>query len=90
MWRKFICILKKKVVNNVFFFRWLVQFTPGSREDIVCRKDGTLRHSEPSAGENLSCSAVFFLLYYSLISVMVWFVILTYSWHLRAIGTIYI
>lgn len=67
-------------------FGWLVQFTPGSREDIVCRKDGTLRHSEPSAGENLSCIVVFVLVYYSLIAVMVWFVILTYSWHLRAIG----
>lgn len=26
---------------------WLAQFTPGSREVIVCRKDGTLRMSEP-------------------------------------------
>lgn len=67
---------------------WLAQFTPGSREDIVCRKDGTLRHSEPSAGENLSCIVVFVLVYYSLIAVMVWFVILTYSWHLRAIGNV--
>lgn len=65
---------------------WLAQFTPGNREDIVCRKDGTLRHSEPSAGENLSCIAVFVSIYYTLVAVMVWFVILTYSWHLRAIG----
>ena len=26
---------------------WLAQFIPGAREDIVCRKDGTLRMSEP-------------------------------------------
>ncbi|KAJ6646366.1 Protein smoothened [Pseudolycoriella hygida] len=65
---------------------WLAQFTPGSREDIVCRKDGTLRHSEPSAGENLSCIVVFVLVFYSQISVMVWFVIFAYSFHLRAVG----
>ncbi|KAM7352157.1 smoothened, frizzled class receptor isoform 2-T2 [Cochliomyia hominivorax] len=48
---------------------WLAQFTPGSREDIVCRKDGTLRHSEPTAA-------------------MVWFIFLTYAWHLRAVGNV--
>lgn len=26
---------------------WLAQFLPGGREDIVCRKDGTLRVGEP-------------------------------------------
>lgn len=26
---------------------WLVQFTPGSRDVIICRKDGTLRTREP-------------------------------------------
>lgn len=26
---------------------WLAQFIPGAREGIVCRKDGTLRMSEP-------------------------------------------
>lgn len=61
---------------------WLIQFTPGSREDIVCRRDGTLRHSEPSGGENLSCIIVFILVYYFLIAAMVWFVIFTYSWNL--------
>ncbi|XP_055381678.1 protein smoothened [Condylostylus longicornis] len=65
---------------------WLIQFTPGSRDDIVCKKDGTLRHSEPSAGENLSCIVVFVLVYYFLTSAMVWFVFLTYAWHLRSIG----
>uniref|UniRef100_A0A182Q336 Protein smoothened n=1 Tax=Anopheles farauti TaxID=69004 RepID=A0A182Q336_9DIPT len=69
---------------------WLAQFTPGGREDIVCRKDGTLRTSEPSAGENLSCIVVFVLVYYFLIAAMVWFVIFTYVWHMsfKAIGKI--
>uniref|UniRef100_A0A0A1WQ87 Protein smoothened n=1 Tax=Zeugodacus cucurbitae TaxID=28588 RepID=A0A0A1WQ87_ZEUCU len=67
---------------------WLAQFTPGSREDIVCRKDGTLRHSEPTAGENLSCIVVFVLVYYFLVAAMVWFVFLTYTWHLRAVGNV--
>ncbi|KAH8266632.1 hypothetical protein KR018_004176, partial [Drosophila ironensis] len=65
---------------------WLLQFTSGSREDIVCRKDGTLRHSEPSAGENLSCIVIFVLVYYFLTAGMVWFVFLTYAWHWRAMG----
>lgn len=59
---------------------WLVQFLPGTREDIVCRKDATLRHSEPNGGENLSCPAIFTVLFYSAISSMVWFVIFTYTW----------
>ncbi|XP_017856969.1 PREDICTED: protein smoothened isoform X1 [Drosophila arizonae] len=67
-------------------FGWLVQFTSGSREDIVCRKDGTLRHSEPAAGENLSCVVIFVLVYYFLTACMVWFVFLTYAWHWRAMG----
>ncbi|XP_011634668.1 LOW QUALITY PROTEIN: protein smoothened, partial [Pogonomyrmex barbatus] len=68
---------------------WLIQFTPGSRDVIICRKDGTLRMREPS-GENLSCVVVFVLVYYSLMAAMVWFVILTYAWHMsfRALGTI--
>ncbi|XP_037934792.1 protein smoothened [Teleopsis dalmanni] len=69
-------------------FGWLAQFTPGSHEDIVCRKDGTLRHSEPTAGENLSCVVVFVLIYYFLTAAMVWFVFLTYTWHLRAVGNV--
>ncbi|KMQ88927.1 protein smoothened [Lasius niger] len=68
---------------------WLVQFTPSGREVIICRKDGTLRMREPS-GENLSCVVVFVLVYYFLMAAMVWFVILTYAWHMsfRALGTI--
>ncbi|XP_043509886.1 protein smoothened isoform X2 [Frieseomelitta varia] len=67
---------------------WLAQFT-GNRDVIVCRKDGTLRMSEPS-GENLSCVVVFVLVYYSLMAAMVWFVILTYAWHMsfQALGKI--
>lgn len=65
---------------------WLAQFSAGSREDIVCRKEGTLRHSEPSAGENLSCITVFVLVYYCTIGAMVWFVIFLYVCHLSAIG----
>ncbi|KZC04568.1 PREDICTED: protein smoothened [Dufourea novaeangliae] len=68
---------------------WLAQFMSGSREVIVCRKDGTLRMSEPS-GENLMCVVVFVLVYYSLTAAMVWFVILTYAWHMsfQALGKI--
>lgn len=68
---------------------WLVQFSPSGREVIICRKDGTLRMREPS-GENLSCVIVFVLVYYFLMAAMVWFVILTYTWHMsfRALGTI--
>lgn len=69
---------------------FFAQFLPGAREGIVCRKDGTLRMSEPSAGENLSCVIVFVLIYYSLMAACVWFVILAYAWHLsfRALGKI--
>lgn len=61
---------------------WLAQFWPGNREGIVCRNDGTLRHSEPNAGENLSCVIVFVLVYYFIIAAMVWFVIFTFTWHM--------
>lgn len=71
---------------------WLAQFFPGARDDIVCRKDGTLRHSEPNGGENLSCPIIFTTLYYSAISTMVWFSIFTYTWwqsvHHKEIGKI--
>ncbi|XP_071451217.1 protein smoothened [Hetaerina americana] len=70
---------------------WLAQFVgSGAREDIVCRKDGTLRMSEPSAGENLSCVIVFVLVYYFLMAGIVWFAILSYAWHIsfRALGKV--
>lgn len=60
---------------------WLTQFFLGP-EDIVCRKDGTLRQSEPSSGENLTCIIVFILVYYFLIAAKVWFVIFCYTWYM--------
>lgn len=69
---------------------WLAQFIPGGREDIVCRVDNTLKHGEPSGGENLSCIVVFILVYYFLMAAICWFVIFTYAWHMsfKAIGKI--
>ncbi|XP_069696692.1 protein smoothened isoform X2 [Periplaneta americana] len=61
---------------------WLAQFIPGAREGIICRKDGTLRMSEPNTGENLSCVIIFVLVYYFIMAAFVWFVILTYTWHI--------
>lgn len=60
-----------------------MQFIPGNRENIVCRRDGTLRYSEPSAGENLACIIPFILIYYFLIAANVWFAIFTYAWYLQ-------
>nr|XP_032519081.1 protein smoothened isoform X2 [Danaus plexippus plexippus] len=69
---------------------WLVQFGVGSRDDIVCSKDGTRRQGEPSAEENLSCVVVFVLVYYFMMAACVWFVIFTYAWHMsfKALGKI--
>lgn len=61
----------------------MLQFIPGHRENIVCRRDGTLRYSEPSAGENLACIVPFILIYYFLIAANVWFAIFTYAWYLQ-------
>lgn len=87
--RFYIYSIQAKYIYS-FNFSWLAQFLPGGREDIVCRKDGTLKHSEPSGGENLSCIIVFILVYYFLIAAMCWFVIFTYAWHMsfKAIGKI--
>lgn len=65
------------------FLRWMFQFIPGHREDIVCRRDGTLRYSEPSGNENLACIVPFILIYYFLIAANVWFAIFTYAWYLQ-------
>lgn len=82
-------------INICFFVSysgWLVQFLGyETREDVVCKKDFTLRKSEPSATENLSCVIVFVMVYYFLIAGMVWFVIFAYAWHmssLQALGKI--
>ncbi|XP_070533789.1 protein smoothened-like [Ptychodera flava] len=72
-------------MNGCFFvgsIGWLAQFTEGARDDIVCRKDGTLRLAEPSKGENLSCVIIFIIVYYFLMAGVSWFVMLTYAWHL--------
>ena len=59
---------------------WMSQYIPGARQDILCRKDGTPRVSEPSGGETLSCVVIFILIYYFLMAASVWFVMLCYSW----------
>ncbi|XP_023023019.1 smoothened, frizzled class receptor [Leptinotarsa decemlineata] len=82
-------------VNICFFVSyggWLIQFLGSeTRDDIVCKKEGTLRKSEPSANENLSCPVVFVMVYYFMIAGMVWFVIFSYAWYmssLQALGKI--
>lgn len=60
-----------------------MQFIPGNRENIVCRRDGTLRYSEPSAGENLACIVPFILIYYFLIAAAVWFAVFAYAWYIQ-------
>nr|ALS19764.1 smoothened [Terebratalia transversa] len=80
---------------NICFFvgsiGWLAQFSPGARDDITCKRDGTMRRSEPQigSGETLSCTIIFILVYYSMMAAVSWFAVLAYSWHLyfRAIGS---
>lgn len=45
-----------------------------------------------SAGENLSCVIVFVLVYYFIMAALVWFVILSYTWHIsfQALGKYYV
>lgn len=62
----------------------MLQFVPGHRENIVCRRDGTLRYSEPSAGDNLSCIIPFMFIYYFMIATNIWFAIFTYAWYLQS------
>lgn len=82
-----------KFMNGLYNFsnfsskRWLLQFYPGNRDNIICRKDGTLRHSEPSAGEaSLFCLLSFILIYYFVMVAMVWFAVFTYIWYLQTSG----
>ncbi|XP_033097394.1 smoothened homolog [Anneissia japonica] len=79
-------------MNGCFFvgsIGWLAQFSNGARDDIVCRKDGTMRQSEPSEGENLSCVIIFIIVYYFLMAGVIWFVMLAFAWHIsfKALGT---
>ncbi|XP_065342940.1 protein smoothened [Cloeon dipterum] len=60
---------------------WLMQFLPGNRSDILCRKDGTARGFEPSMGENLSCIVVFIIVYYFMIAALVWIMVFSYAWY---------
>ncbi|KAG1695552.1 Ubiquitin carboxyl-terminal hydrolase 20 [Nymphon striatum] len=72
-------------INSCFLIAslgWLAQFLPNAREKIVCRTDGTLRRSDPSAGENLSCAVVFICVYYFTMAGVIWFVMLSYSWYI--------
>ncbi|XP_026877431.2 smoothened homolog [Electrophorus electricus] len=79
-------------VNACFFvgsIGWLAQFMDGAREEIVCKSDKTMRLGEPSSTETLSCVIIFIIVYYSLMSGVIWFVMLTYAWHasFKALGT---
>ncbi|NXP74590.1 SMO protein, partial [Ramphastos sulfuratus] len=81
-------------VNACFFvgsIGWLAQFMDGARNEIVCRADGTMRLGEPTSNETLSCVIIFVIVYYSLMSGVIWFVMLTYAWHtsFKALGTTY-
>uniref|UniRef100_A0A8C8SMS4 Protein smoothened n=1 Tax=Pelusios castaneus TaxID=367368 RepID=A0A8C8SMS4_9SAUR len=81
-------------VNACFFvgsIGWLAQFMDGARGEIVCRADGTMRLGEPTSNETLSCVIIFVIVYYSLMSGVIWFIMLTYAWHasFKALGTTY-
>eukprot|EP00061_Rhincodon_typus_P018763 g48071.t1 len=81
-------------VNACFFIGsigWLAQFMDGARKEIVCKADGTMRLGEPTSNETLSCVIIFIIVYYSLMSGVIWFVMLTYAWHMsfKALGTTY-
>ncbi|KAG1953026.1 smoothened [Pimephales promelas] len=79
-------------VNACFFIGsigWLAQFMDGARKEIVCKSDDTMRLGEPTSTETLSCVIIFVIVYYSLMSGVIWFVMLTYAWHtsFKALGT---
>ncbi|KAG8440101.1 hypothetical protein GDO86_006042 [Hymenochirus boettgeri] len=79
-------------VNACFFIGsigWLAQFMDGARDEIVCRGDGTMRLGEPTSNETLSCVIIFVIVYYSMMSGVIWFVMLTYAWFtsFKALGT---
>ncbi|KAM4614799.1 protein smoothened [Polymixia lowei] len=79
-------------INACFFvgsIGWLAQFLDGARKEIVCKSDNTMRLGEPSSSETLSCVTIFIIVYYSLMSGVIWFVMLTYAWHMsfKALGT---
>uniref|UniRef100_A0A8C5B9M9 Protein smoothened n=1 Tax=Gadus morhua TaxID=8049 RepID=A0A8C5B9M9_GADMO len=80
-------------INACFFvgsIGWLAQFLDGARKEIVCKSDNTmLTRVIPDSSETLSCVTIFIIVYYSLMSGVIWFVMLTYAWHtsFKALGT---
>jgi len=52
---------------------------------------GDISASPCSSNETLSCVIIFVIVYYSLMSGVIWFVMLTYAWHtsFKALGTTY-
>nr|XP_039263187.1 smoothened homolog [Styela clava] len=71
-------------INVCFFlctFGWLAQFFQDSRNEIVCRKDGTVRLGEPVGhDESPSCVIIFTFVYFFVMAGVAWFVVLSYSW----------
>ena len=66
------------------FVAFLMQFTVASKEELVCSGDGTRYTGGASEGsQNPICNINFFMLYYAFISNCIWFVILSYCWHIK-------
>nr|NP_001071819.1 smoothened protein [Ciona intestinalis]BAE06698.1 smoothened [Ciona intestinalis] len=80
-------------INLCFFMAcigWLAQFFSNARNEIVCRRDGTMRLGEPvGTGESPSCIVIFVLVYFFLMAGIIWFDILSYSWFImyKALNT---
>lgn len=56
---------------------------------LVKTEKKTYLHVLHSSSETLSCVTIFIIVYYSLMSGVIWFVMLTYAWHtsFKALGT---
>ncbi|QQP42354.1 Protein smoothenedlike, partial [Caligus rogercresseyi] len=63
----------------LFISGWGLQFLQGE-DSIVCNPDGTRRVLEPGEGQDLSCVAVFVLVYYFGLASALWYTVLAYSW----------
>lgn len=63
----------------------LPQFSGDVRESVVCDRDGTRRLQATGQGYHY-CTVSFFLVYFSFISFLIWFVILSYCWYARFVG----
>ena len=63
---------------------WSVQFLPGARTDIVCRRDRTPRLLEPRIGdgESATCALVFVIVYYAGMAAVAWFAVLAFAWRM--------